>query len=558
MKKTSFKFIVAFYLSLSISCAVKERPSGGPEDKTPPTVVLIEPESGNINIPPDTEFKITFSKPMEHYKTEKAIFLTPVFWEYPRMKWKGKTLTVIPPRNLDSAKTYVITIGADAEGYHRNKMGKSYSFAFSTGDKIDSCSVGGVVFAQGRGRTVYDIWAYPLVDTQNVDFLRHIPEFATQIDSMGRFAISNMRAGNYLVLAIDDKNSDLFWEPGTETIGLPPFIINLRDGESYYDLVLRPLRRDTLTAYVSRAKSINNRRVDIEFSQPLSNEAYLNPAFFNITARKDSTVLDIEDMYSIEEGKLVVETSEQIDGEDYRITPLGLASDWGIVFDTSGIGFTGNGQPDTTGPRLISTAPGGRSVMSFQDSVVQLTFSERINPSGFSNAVTVVADSVDTLIFNPLLSQPFIVHLRFPDRIPREKRIEVILEPDSVLDINGNSIPDSILSFTFRLPPSDTVGIVAAITEPNTKIKGILTSSARNGPIYESYADPAGNLIFDTVIPGNYRVEYFDDSDSNGVWSSGIIDPFHPSERFSFLPDSIFVRSRWTTEIGKLELPAHD
>ena len=558
MRSKAFKLVFAFYLALLVSCAVKERPSGGPEDKTPPTVVLIEPEEGGANIPLDTEFKITFSKPMDHLKTEKAIFLTPVFWEYPRMEWKGKTLTVIPPRSLDSNKTYVITIGADAEGYHRNKLGRSYSFAFSTGDKIDSCSVGGVVYIQNRGRTVYDIWAYPLDDPENVDFLMRIPEFATQVDSLGRFAINNMRAGHYLVMAIDDKNSDLFWEPETESIALPPFIITLREGESYSDFVLRPIRRDTLTAYISRAKVANNRRIDVEFSQPVSNKSYLEPDCFKITAKTDSSILEIEDLYSIVKSKIVIETTELVDGEDYRLCPIGIISDWGIAFDTAGIGFTGIGQPDTAGPRLVGTIPGGRSAMSYQDSVVELTFSERINPSRFSDAVTVVVDSVDTLIFTPFLPQPYLVRLRFTDRLPREKLIEVILRPDIILDISGNSMPDSAISFVFRLPPADTVGIVAAYFEPNDRIKGILTSLTRNGPEYETYADSKGNLLFETVLPGTYRFEYFEDSDSNGVWSPGIADPFYPAERFSFLPDSIAVRSRWTTELGKLDLPDFD
>ena len=557
MRNSALKLIYVFTLSLFLCCAVKERPAGGPEDKTPPAIINVVPEPGSTMIPLDSRFKITFSKPMNRDRTEEAVFLTPVFWQYPKTKWDGKTLTVIPPENLQPDKTYLVTIGANALGYHNNKMGKSYSFAFSTGEKIDSCAVDGVVFMTPGSRASYDIWAYMIEDTANIDFTRQIPEYATQVDSIGRFAIENMKAGLYLVVAIDDKNNDLFWEPTTDPIGLPPFIINLKDSESLGGLVLRADRRDTLTAYVSRAKAIDNRRLEIEFSQPVSDTTFHQPNYFTIIAKDDSSALTIDDIYSIESGKLILETQMQIEKENYRLIPSGLLSDWGIPFDSAGLGFEGSGLADTSGPRLIETDPGGRTE-SYQDSVIDLTFSERINPAHFANAVSVIADSVDTIPFIPAWKAPHQARLRIPGRIPRQKKIEVTLDPEAVFDIAGNSIPDSIVSFTFRLPAADTVGTVSTVTELNTKIIGILSSMARNGLAYESKADPKGNLVFESVLPGVYRFEFFEDSDGNGRWSSGKINPFLPAERFSFLPDTVSVRSRWTTEIGKVDLPAAD
>ena len=557
MRESAFKLSSILSLCLFVSCAVKERPPGGPEDKTPPTILNVVPEPGSTMIPPDTRFKITFSKNMNTGRTEEAVFLTPVFWQYPRMKWAGRTLTIVPPEDLRPDKTYLITIGADALGHHGNRMGKSYSFAFSTGEKIDSCSVKGVVFIPYGTRASFDIWVYAVEDTSNIEFTRQIPEYATQVDSLGRFAVENMKAGTYLVVAIDDKNNDLFWEPTTELIGLPPFLVGLDESESFHGLVLRAERRDTVTAYVSRAAALDNRRLEIEFSQPVSDTSFFRPSYFEIIAGDDSSTLEIDDVYSIESGKWILETRTQTEKRNYRLIPLGIVSDWGILFDYSGIGFVGSGLVDTSGPRLIAADPGG-NFPAYQDSVINLLFSERVNPARFADAVKVIADSVDTIPFIPQWTAPISVRLRLPNRVPREKRIEVVLNPDSIIDIAGNSIPDSAVAFSFRLPPADTVGEVTALSEPRSNIKGVLSSAAGSGPVYEADSDRGGSLVFGSVLPGIYRLEYYDDADRDGRWSSGRILPFSPAERFSFLPDTVSVRSRWTTEIGKIDLPVAD
>lgn len=555
MKKSESNFALIVAAAILFSCAVKEKPPGGPEDKTAPAILQIDPEPGGTGIAPNSKFVITFSKPMDKVSTQNAVFLSPVFWQYPTVQWKGKKLIITPPENLSPNKTYVLTVGADAQDYHKNKMGKSFSFAFSTGDKIDSCSIGGVIYSQDKSGMNFDIWAYTVNDTGSVNFLKEIPDFATQVDSMGHFSITYMNAARYLVIAVNDKNDDLFWDPSAEAIGLPPFLIPLADGESYKGLVLRPIRRDTLTAYISKAKAMDSRKLEVEFSQPISPERYFKPEFFKILATEDSTSLAIEGTYVGENGKFIMETAPQIDKEQYRLTPEGIVTDWGNRFDTTGIIFDGTEDIDTEGPKLIKAEPGRSSGIVYQDSVIDLTFSERIKVLGFSDAVSVVSDSLDTLKFTPEWIAPNKVRLRFPGSIPRQKKIGIIFKPARIFDIAGTAMKDSILELSFRLPPADTVGSVSASTEPNNKIIGDLTSLTRDGAVYEARATGAGQMSFESVLPGAFNLIWFEDTDGDGKWSIGSVDPFKPPERFSFMADSVSVRSRWATDVGEIKLP---
>ena len=494
---------------------------------------------------------------MDHKRTESAVFLSPVFWDYPAMKWSGKKLTIIPPGELEPNKTYVLTVGAGGVGYRQNKIGKSYSFAFSTGAEIDSGLIEGAVFSSEGGRKNYDIWVYGIDDATNVEFVTRIPEYATQVDSLGGFSISNIGPGRYIVVATDDKNDDLFWDPSSESIGLPPFIVSLDGSEKVSGIILRPERRDTVQAYISRVKAVNNRLLTVEFSQLVLDSLMLSLGSYVIRSLDDTTCLGILDGYIGEEKRLVLETESQIPGLGYRLIPVDLFAIWGVPFDTAGAIFEGSPLSDTIGARLISTLPPDGSRNTYQDSTVELTFSERIKVLGFPEAVAVVADSIDTLQFTPDWTFPNLVRLRITGRIPRQREIEVTLDPAGVLDIANNPMPDSIVSFSFRLPPVDTIGYVTASVErPGAApVIGILRPQNRGGNVYGSSSDKSGNISFDAVLPGSYRFEYFEDSDGDGRWSPGVIEPFKPAERFSFLADSISVRSRWTTDIGKIELP---
>ena len=230
---------------------------------------------------------------MNHDNTEKAIFLSPVFWDYPTFKWSGKTLTIIPPETLKTNTTYILTIGAGATDINGNKLGKSQNLAFSTGNVIDSGAVSGAVFTEDASKTTFDIWAYRLSNLDSLEFWKGIPEYATQTDSSGGFTIDHLNKGAYFVVAINDKNGDLFWDPASEMIALPPGIISLESEDRIRDINLRPNRRDTSTAYISKVVPLNEQAIAIEFSQPARPQSDVESRFiFNPGGRNRFNPLD--------------------------------------------------------------------------------------------------------------------------------------------------------------------------------------------------------------------------------------------------------------------------
>lgn len=551
--------ILIFLFALTVCCAVKEMPPGGPEDKVPPNIIGINPENGSTMIAARTSFRIRFSEPMLRDRMEGTIFLSPVFWDYPNLEWSGNELVITPPQDLQPNTTYILTIGADASDSRGNKLGQSRSFAFSTGPVIDSGAISGSAYFEGGQRVFYDIWAYPIHDTI-FEFVSRIPSYATQVDSLGKFSLQHLGNGQYLVICIDDKNDDLFWDPSSEAIGLPSTIVDLSIHKNIERLVFRAMRRDTIAAYISNVRPIDRRKVSVEFSEPPDSLQKLNFANYSIRLVGLDSVLQLGSAYAGVDGRVIIETDSLAKGQFYRLIPGGLSTPWGNSFDTSGFRFKGVDNPDTSGPRLVGAFPSAGGKIGYQDSVVELWFSERISVLRFPEAVSAVADTIDTLQFSIIWLSPNMARLRFSSGLPRERTITISLNPVRVMDIVRNPMPDSAVSFSFRLPPEDTIGAVLAeidAVEPDLYIATLVPVGPGDNK-YTARFNQSGRMKMAAVLPGSYLLEFYEDIDNNNGWTAGEIFPFRLAEPFAFLPDTIRVRSRWETNIGVISLPNAD
>jgi len=74
-----------------------------------------------------------------------------------------------------------------------------------------------------------------------------------------------------------------------------------------------------------------------------------------------------------------------------------------------------------------------------------------------------LADSASIRNFGVNWTRPNLARIRFHGGIPRGKEIRVEINAERVYDIYRNRMPDSVVSFSFSLPPADTVGSVRAV-----------------------------------------------------------------------------------------------
>lgn len=138
--------VVLGSMIFSHSCAnTTTPPSGGPKDTIPPVITKLDPLPGTVNVPRHkTKLFLEFNEYVT-VKDPKSLFLSPPLEKSPKFKLKGKGVLVSFESDLDSNKTYTLDVTNAIGDNNEGNMFPGYTLVFSTGDRIDSMMVTGIV-----------------------------------------------------------------------------------------------------------------------------------------------------------------------------------------------------------------------------------------------------------------------------------------------------------------------------------------------------------------------------------------------------------------------------
>jgi len=534
---------------LAIRCAQIEAPPGGPEDKKPPQILAVSPAEGAVNIPRTSAINIIFSKPMNRELTEKAVFISPLTFEYPTFKWSGKRLEIIMPETLRVNTTYVVTIGASAKDLRGNSLGKSVSYPFSTGPEISKGIISGQVI--GGAGDVIDIWVY-LQDSGKEKFFRRLPDYITQSDSLGEFRFDYISPGEYLVIAVNDKNKNQFWTPPSEKMAIPAEMAFIKKDSTLSPKIwLTLVERDTMPPQLSKAVSTDSTKVELEFSCRLDEKSALDTANFRIipaNALLDSAnpayCIFIDDSHKT----ILLGGLHLVPKQNYRIVCLNLTSVSNTKAESLSLRFAA-GSADTIRPKINYTKPRQSAKAIAQNTVFELLFSEAIDTAVAAGAVSFVDSTGIPLVPNCSWEGLNRAVLR-PNLSPGEP-YTLTIDQNRIIDMAGNSMGDSLLSFKYAVAPSDTFGeLTGRVIGPNKSCRYIVQLADKiHDTIFVSCA-PDGKFALGQIFPGTYWMSILADTDGDGRFNPGWHDPFQFAEPLFRYPDSIIIRSRWETDLG--------
>ena len=126
------------------SCAAIQGPPGGPKDETPPELIQIIPEDGEVHFD-GGRVELVFSEFVDANSVEKAIRVLPIFSEEPKIIYKGRRVYVEFPDSLAQDQTYIIVVDRSLKDEHGVFFNQGEQVAFATGDNIDRGSISGIV-----------------------------------------------------------------------------------------------------------------------------------------------------------------------------------------------------------------------------------------------------------------------------------------------------------------------------------------------------------------------------------------------------------------------------
>lgn len=554
----------------SHSCAnTTTPPSGGPKDTIPPVITEIYPVIGQVNVPRHkTQLKVEFNEYVT-VKDPKSLFLSPPLEKSPKFKLKGKAVVVYFESDLDSNKTYTLDLTNAIGDNNEGNMFPGFTLVFSTGEKIDSMVVTGIVqdcnsLKPLKGATV-------LLYKDHADsavFLKR-PDAAIKTDEWGFFCMRNIQDTLYRMYAIIDENNNNMYNPESEKIAFidslvrPVIVVNdsLPELQKYdmkdtvnclarhQEYELNVFKEKPSTQMIVNKERVGERTAYITFMAPyaqidsiwirgVSNDKLITQ--FNIM--QDSLEIWVNDpkpqpdTLHLNVKYLKTDTLGVLNPftEEIKLLKpkksLGKSSTRDIKKEDTLAVFTMTAAPETVEQYGF--------VMEFKYPLVEDAFDSlvfrSINPRQQENigGYTVTQDSLNLRKYTIMPKEKLQVGYEYFLKVPHRK----------FKDINGFYNDSSEVKVT--LPTDDKLStLFLALTDVHNKYIVDLLNEKRDKVIRSFIVDKDQKLTFPYIKTGKYSIRITEDVNNNGIVDTGILlEKKQPEKvRFYKLEDGTFL-----------------
>ena len=203
LKNTPYIILALIITVIFYSCASIGRPDGGPKDIDPPMFVSSNPAPNATNFKKQS-IELGFSEYIVLKEQATKVVVSPAQKENPIIRANGKKINIELKDTLKANTTYVIDFSdAIRDNTEGNPLG-NFSFAFATGDTIDTLQVSGVVL-NARDLEPQKEFFVGLHSCLDDSAIRTIPfERIARTNEIGQFTIRNIKPGRYHIFALND------------------------------------------------------------------------------------------------------------------------------------------------------------------------------------------------------------------------------------------------------------------------------------------------------------------------------------------------------------------
>lgn len=549
VKKTKQVTVNIFLLLAGIfisSCANQLPPGGGEVDKIPPEIIEVYPQDGTTNFT-DNYFELGFSEYVDKRTVKDAIFISPAIDGSLDISWSGRYVEVRFPSALKGNTTYVITLGTDVVDHNnRNRMAQSFSFTFSTGDKIDRRIISGKVYDEKPEGIM--MFAYKL-DKDTIDPSIIKPDYVSQCGNDGSYKLLGLAASTYRIFAVKDEFRDLLYNVEQDKIGVPPYDVTLNEDDSLYtglDFFLS--KKDTTSPRMLNAAMTDKYHILLNLSEDYDSSVIAVTNFSVI----DSTLNKIIDPRYIyrhtkksTEIVLVIDDSLNLNS-DYFLIAKRLKDLSGNIYGNDIVSLTVSDKADTTKPGIVKTVPQIRSTnVDYTGSEFLFNFSDAFDSSLLKSGIT----------FSDTLGKRVAFKINFPDDatilikpekdLEVQKDYEIKIDLNKAADVSGNKY-DSVYVFRFKtISGLEFTGVTGFVESDDTtqSLMLVLQDIAKKDVVYKQTVNR--NFNFERVEAGKYVMWAHSTSDSI-KYNYGEVYPYKPADWFRFHPDTLTLKPRWS------------
>ena len=530
LRKIQHLFLIFLVLSFS-QCAKKGRHDGGPMDEDAPIFVTANPPYETINFD-KKEINIYFNEYIKLKDLTKQLIISPPLnpENPPLISPQGTPSKFINIKILDTLKensTYIFDFGNSVQDNNESNTLERFKYIFSTGNYIDSLSLSGNVKNAFISKSVEDIklLLYRL-DSSYTDsaVYNRKPDYVTSSLDSSNYQFTNLRRGNYLLVALDDVRSDYIFNPETDKIGFLNDTITLpRDSIINHTI---SIFKEELPYIFRRGKEIRKGQLIFGYKGKPK----------NLTVETLSAVPDnFKTIIFPEKGKDTLNLWHSLIEKDSLIFKI---SD-NIISDTVTVKL----RKKELDSLKVNEITGG--ILNLKDTLFFLT----------NNPVV----SIDTSRIN--FKQSDSINFPYEAFISKKenkigflfekkykKSYKINLYPNALTDI-FNTTNDTISSL-FRTRGTEDYGEISVTIQNPKKIPVIIQlTDINDATIVQETCSENKNISFDLLIPQKYKIRIIYDSNQNGIWDTGSYLEKKQPEYVEYFPETQEVRANWLLPI---------
>ena len=581
---------------LAQRCANAVAPTGGPKDETPPKVVQEVPENRSINFI-GKKIEITFDEYITLENANQNVLISPPLSEKPDIKLHNKTVVVKFKEDLAPNTTYTINFGSSIKDLHEGNPFKDYVYSFSTGEFIDTLSIAGSILNAEDKKPVENAYVSLYAsDRDNLDSLplSAKPNYISKTDKEGKFRLEGLADQKYLVFALKDVNSNLYFDLPNEEVAFLDTLVpasypwtapkqQALDSTLVDSLTMQvdTLAMDTLANYLDTLVNIMDSVVFETETITMYDQNALNLTLYMFT-EVDSTQVLLEKKL-VEEGLLrfvfrhpakdaVVMTPEMLP-DTFNLVPL-----HSTAYDTVWWYFTPNVKDSIWVQVKYDTIinDSSRYSLKFKDKNARNKKPENLKITNNLLARNGLIPENDLVL---RFSEPIVKYqmrdsavfkrdtITFYDRLAFEPADEYGLKYRLTTPFSADS------SYSFMVPDSVFFGIRGRTNGP-IKVDFHVLKDDEYGNIYITVIPPDGmkqvivqlidesekvlkqeiitrkqEVMFEYLMPANYKLRAILDADGNGKWSTGNYHRHTLPETVLEYKDSLELKAGWDIDL---------
>lgn len=553
MRRIFYQIFFAFFLLLFyFSCANIKPPQGGPRDTIPPVLVKSVPENKSLNFKGNT-IKLIYDEYLKVDNLERNLIVTPMgdidFED--KIRRNIVEITFLSP--LQDSTTYTLNFQTAIKDITEGNISTDNTFAFSTGNYIDSLHVSGITENLLKFDSLKNITVglYNVYDTFNL--FKGRPLYFTRSDEKGIFLIDNIKDGKYFIQAFNDINNNLRCDVPKEIFAFDLDTITLRSNIDSIHMQLMAL---------------DNRPLKILKSLP-SGKYY--EVGFNKSIIKYSVVpFDTTEVlyYNLFNSNKGIRFYNTLNGDSTTIVLTASDSVNNILVDTLNVKFQESKRKKEDfsfkiTPQNKSSVPiDFTAEISFTKPVISINTDSLFIRYDSANVDTLrlmkdlhFNQRRDTLYITKILNRELLqpkteenTEEAGPTK-PEAKRPMQKSNPGPVLYAGKGafiSVEDDtsqVMSYSYQILKEEDYGIIRGKVETNINSFFIQLLDSKKKVIKQ--INSLKEYSFINIPEGDYRIRVLIDNNDNGRWDPGDFFKGQVHEGVYIYPDILTIRANW-------------